>query len=273
MSSTHGIGIKRCSMKSSERTRQRREVARVEAESARLFYGESDVANAPTATPSRIRADPRPKGVLALVVHAREFARTMPRGVCRGCREEGPLPPFGEGLCFLCATDGPPGEHTATGGALGEDEDARREEAADWHEAGDLTDQIREEFTEARAGSSSTVRWTNLGAEVLNEFAEVASRYEEASGLDFLRASFAANEHARFSVDPASLQETRQQAAKLAAAATVGVKVARLTRSTRPGSFACRLAAWRVVVAPSPSSLPLSDIRVRAAIWAAKVRA
>lgn len=50
----------------------------------------------------------------------------MPRGVCAGCGELTCLPPFGDGMCFLCATDGPPGEYSPTIGAVGEDVDARR---------------------------------------------------------------------------------------------------------------------------------------------------
>jgi hypothetical protein len=50
----------------------------------------------------------------------------MPRGICHGCGTEEYLPPFGEGLCFLCATDGPPNNRSCTGSALGEDADARR---------------------------------------------------------------------------------------------------------------------------------------------------
>jgi hypothetical protein len=51
----------------------------------------------------------------------------MPRGICSGCGGEEFLPPFGDGMCFLCATDGPPGDHTPTGSALAEGLDARRE--------------------------------------------------------------------------------------------------------------------------------------------------
>lgn len=47
--------------------------------------------------------------------------RAMPRGLCSGCGERAVLPPFGAGHCFLCATDGPPGERTPTIGARQED--------------------------------------------------------------------------------------------------------------------------------------------------------
>ncbi|MFI5296519.1 MAG: helix-turn-helix domain-containing protein [Polyangiales bacterium] len=52
--------------------------------------------------------------------------RLMPRGRCSGCGQMEPLPPFAEGMCFLCATDGPPGKREPTGSALHEDKDARR---------------------------------------------------------------------------------------------------------------------------------------------------
>lgn len=52
--------------------------------------------------------------------------RHLPHGVCSGCGDETFLPPFGDGLCFLCATDGPPGERVAAIGAVHEDVDARR---------------------------------------------------------------------------------------------------------------------------------------------------
>lgn len=54
-------------------------------------------------------------------------ATHMPRGICSGCGLEEFLPPFGDGMCFLCATDGPPGERVPTFGAIGEDGDARRD--------------------------------------------------------------------------------------------------------------------------------------------------
>jgi hypothetical protein len=57
--------------------------------------------------------------------------RTMPLGECSGCGEVTHLPPFAEGMCFLCATDGPPGDTSPTGGALAEDADARRESSSD----------------------------------------------------------------------------------------------------------------------------------------------
>ncbi len=49
----------------------------------------------------------------------------MPRGICSGCGDLTCLPPFGDGLCFLCATDGPPGSYSPTIGAVDEDSDAR----------------------------------------------------------------------------------------------------------------------------------------------------
>jgi len=57
----------------------------------------------------------------------------MPYGMCRGCGDEGPLPPFGGGLCFLCATDGPPGDRSTTGRAVAEDA-AAPDPTAGWNE-------------------------------------------------------------------------------------------------------------------------------------------
>ena len=72
----------------------------------------------------------------------------MPRGRCAGCGEDTLLPPFGEGLCFLCATDGPSGARSPTGRAVHEGADARREARLDV----DLRQaEIAELFAEASA--------------------------------------------------------------------------------------------------------------------------
>ncbi len=49
------------------------------------------------------------------------MTQKMRLGVCPGCGEEGRLPPFADGMCFLCATDGPPNEHTPKGGTCGQE--------------------------------------------------------------------------------------------------------------------------------------------------------
>jgi hypothetical protein len=49
--------------------------------------------------------------------------RDLKVGFCLGCHELGPLPKFGDGLCFLCATAGAPGDTTPTGRRLGENEE------------------------------------------------------------------------------------------------------------------------------------------------------
>ena len=88
----------------------------------------------------------------------------MPNGKCSGCGDVGPLPPFGDGMCFLCATDGPPGEFTATGGAVGEDDDVRRNDDI-WAADDPVTVEVLEIFAEAqRQGAES------LGANFADRF-------------------------------------------------------------------------------------------------------
>lgn len=76
--------------------------------------------------------------------------RSMPHGRCSGCGDIGPLPPFGGGMCFLCATDGPPGQHTPSGGALQEDADARRWDAWPSDDEIELRDEVRALFDDAQ---------------------------------------------------------------------------------------------------------------------------
>jgi hypothetical protein len=76
-------------------------------------------------------------------------SRAMPYGVCSGCGEEGPLHPFGDGMCFLCATDGPPGDYSPAIGALPEDADARGEEVLYDEEVEERGHDIRDIFAEA----------------------------------------------------------------------------------------------------------------------------
>src|SRR5271166_2091291 len=71
----------------------------------------------------------------------------MPRGRCAGCREESFLPPFGEGMCFLCATDGPPLTTEPTGGALSEDGTCS-DPTAGWVEVDEFQVDIMELFAE-----------------------------------------------------------------------------------------------------------------------------
>lgn len=92
--------------------------------------------------------------------------KRMPRGVCAGCGDESDLPPFADGMCFLCATDGPPGSRTPTGGALPEGLDARRYVDAPSDEEIDRWREILAIFEEAqgRTGAES------LGANYADRF-------------------------------------------------------------------------------------------------------
>ena len=106
--------------------------------------------------------------------------RRMPWGICSGCGDEGPLPPFGEGQCFLCATDGPPGAYTPAISALDEDVDARRDELPAFDDDS-LENQVRDIFndartTRARLGQSA---WQNLEEDIADEFAPYVQRYDD----------------------------------------------------------------------------------------------
>ncbi len=87
----------------------------------------------------------------------------MPRGVCSGCGAEEFLPPFGDGMCFLCATDGPPDSRQPTGGALDEDADARRDEEPDAYD--ERQRDILEEFAALQSRWSSAARWAHHRAQ------------------------------------------------------------------------------------------------------------
>jgi hypothetical protein len=86
--------------------------------------------------------------------------RRMPFGYCRGCGQLGPLPPFGEQMCFLCATDGPPGETSRTGGAMAEGE-TRADPTADWWDPSDRQIEIAELFVEAQCAASTKATLAN----------------------------------------------------------------------------------------------------------------
>lgn len=58
------------------------------------------------------------------------------------------LPPFGGGMCFLCATDGPPGRYSPAIWALSEDVDARKAEAED-EDRDERRNDIEDIFAEA----------------------------------------------------------------------------------------------------------------------------
>lgn len=92
--------------------------------------------------------------------------RRMPRGFCPGCGDESDLPPFADGMCFLCATDGPPGQHVPTGGAVHEDTDARR--WVNWPSDDDLElhDEVRAIFDEAQLRGASA----GLGGDYRDRF-------------------------------------------------------------------------------------------------------
>ena len=96
----------------------------------------------------------------------------MPIGRCAGCGDETCLPPFGEGLCFLCATDGPPGSVQTTGGAVSEDVDARRQA---WPVSDQEVDRMREVldlFAEAQAREAQPGSFANasLGGDYKFQF-------------------------------------------------------------------------------------------------------
>src|SRR5262245_2971346 len=103
-----------------DRSYQRRQVEAADRGArARLdkFDEEAASARRPRALPPRPVLLP---SVGSTSSPAPDEARRMPGGVCHGCLDDGPLPPFGDGYCFLCATDGPPGDRSTTGSALPE---------------------------------------------------------------------------------------------------------------------------------------------------------
>jgi hypothetical protein len=75
-------------------------------------------------------------------------ATKMPFGRCDGCGDDTYRPPFGGGLCFLCATDGVPGECSAAISAAGEGED-KRHQAWPSDEEIERHDEVRDLFDEA----------------------------------------------------------------------------------------------------------------------------
>lgn len=86
--------------------------------------------------------------------------RTMPRGTCKGCGGLEYLPPFGDGMCFLCATDGPPGEIRQSADRVVDD--------------GPEADELDRSVT--------------LRCEILDEFADHQSRWERAIGQAHYRS-------------------------------------------------------------------------------------
>lgn len=97
-------------------------------------------------------------------------AGAIPFGRCSGCREDTHLPPFGDGLCFLCATDGPPMGATPTGGAVHEDLDGRMQYDFLTDQEQDRLDAIEEIFVEAQGRAQPTrwgrARWAREGLSV-----------------------------------------------------------------------------------------------------------
>lgn len=71
----------------------------------------------------------------------------MPFGRCVGCGDETHLPPLGDGMCFLCAVDGPPGSREQTFGALHED-GVRSDPTIDWFDCEDRQREVAELFEE-----------------------------------------------------------------------------------------------------------------------------
>ena len=90
--------------------------------------------------------------------------KKMPFGFCPGCLGQAYLPDFGEGLCFLCATDGPPADPSRTGGSVREDLDGRLQY--------ELIDEKREERV----------------LEVLEEFSSQQERFSRAIGAAHYRS-------------------------------------------------------------------------------------
>ena len=80
----------------------------------------------------------------------------------------GPLPPFAEGLCFLCGTDGPPGDTSSAIGAVSEDMDARREPWLYSDEQLTRAQEILDLFQEAQGGE--TVSVVELGSDFAERF-------------------------------------------------------------------------------------------------------
>lgn len=92
-------------------------------------------------TPKKIRHAHESVKSETKVLENSPSGRRMPWGVCSECNDNGPLPPFGEGRCFLCATNHAPGGHVQSHGAAGfntkngiqtvsDDIDMRRDEYA-----------------------------------------------------------------------------------------------------------------------------------------------
>ncbi len=76
-------------------------------------------------------------------------------GTCSGCASYSLLPPFGQGLCFLCATDGPPGEYSPAIGAEHEDVDARRRVLWPTDAQIEMRAEIEELFADAQRRTAS----------------------------------------------------------------------------------------------------------------------
>jgi hypothetical protein len=102
--------------------------------------------------------------------------RYLPTGRCSGCNEETHLPSFGDGMCFLCATDGPPGEWSPTGRAtVGERAtydfltEAEEERLAD----------VQDIFAEAQAIHWPAIRLDAISAQRFNRSVRARSKIRE----------------------------------------------------------------------------------------------
>ena len=176
----HEIGRKRFENNGQIHTRDRH-YQRRQVERAERAVTEPREAERP-----KVRRPTIPRTAAATVPHPPDDGRRMPHGVCPGCQEDGPLPPFGQGMCFICATDGPPGTYTHKGSALHEDTDARRAEIH-WFDEGSVEVQVRDIFAEANG--AGRVRWGNIGAEVAEEFDSLNEDHQEARIYTFVRES------------------------------------------------------------------------------------
>lgn len=166
----------------------------------------------------------------------------MPWGVCHGCLDEGPLPPFGEGYCFLCATDGPPGDRSTTGRAVGEDNTAPDPTAA-WNE-GPNEDQIAilELFAEANVLPARARMRAAIFSDALAivRYPDAGARYAErkAAGLCVRCPREAAPGHV-LCVRCGGKEAARQRALRLRAGAAI--------RQRRRDLWAIHKAAGRCV--------------------------
>ncbi len=172
----HSVGQKRFDNKKGIAARDRSEQRKA------VSAAERGSPSGRRVQPQAQKYKPRPTATVA-PKGAGDSMRRMPHGVCSGCREEGPLPPFGGGLCFLCATDGPAGEHVPAGRALDENEDGRGVLPAGpdaLERAAGLSRDIKGVFRDASRAYHERSRWG--GCVVSDEVAELFSELTTREG-------------------------------------------------------------------------------------------